>query len=272
MFFKRNKLVTNDNHAASEPRAQSVIAADMVLEGNLLSKGELHIEGEVRGTIEADICVVGRDGIVEGTIRAGEVIVEGRVIGPIHANHVTLRDGADVKGDVVNTSIQVESGAHLQGAVWHSESPLGGTPPLSQPEPVRTSSYLGNPLWAGDEDAFRPLTDRVENFAKRYTSKVRVLDAASASLPGISAKTRGLISPIQPGHCTRPPRSAFRMCRGRSNTGQERLNSRPISHVQRQRGANEFSRGRSVIDTARPARARHRWRHRHRLGHGARLA
>ena len=46
------------------------------------------------------------------------------------------------------------------------------------------------------EDAFRPLTDRVENFAKRYTSKVRVLDAASASLPGISAKTRGLISPI----------------------------------------------------------------------------
>ncbi|CAG1772218.1 partial Fructosamine deglycase FrlB, partial [uncultured bacterium] len=46
------------------------------------------------------------------------------------------------------------------------------------------------------EDAFRPLTDRVENFAKRYTDKVRILDAASASLPGISAKTRGLISPV----------------------------------------------------------------------------
>lgn len=157
MFFKRSKLVTNDNHAATEPMAQSVIAADMVLEGNLLSKGELHIEGEVRGTIEADVCVIGRDGIVEGTIRAGEVIVEGRVIGPIHANHVTLRDGADVRGDVVNSSIQVESGAHLQGAVWHSESPLGDTQPQGTAAPAPTSSYLGSPLWAGDDDAFRPL-------------------------------------------------------------------------------------------------------------------
>lgn len=46
------------------------------------------------------------------------------------------------------------------------------------------------------EDAFRPLTDRVENFAKRYTDKVRILDAASVSLPGISARTRSLISPV----------------------------------------------------------------------------
>ncbi|SFJ41870.1 Fructoselysine-6-P-deglycase FrlB with duplicated sugar isomerase (SIS) domain [Phyllobacterium sp. CL33Tsu] len=46
------------------------------------------------------------------------------------------------------------------------------------------------------EDACRPLTDRVENFAKRYTDKVRVLDAAAAKLPGISENTRKLISPI----------------------------------------------------------------------------
>jgi fructoselysine-6-phosphate deglycase len=46
------------------------------------------------------------------------------------------------------------------------------------------------------EDASRPLTDRVESFAKRYTDKVRVLDAADAKLPGISPETRSLISPI----------------------------------------------------------------------------
>ncbi|HVT53749.1 MAG TPA: SIS domain-containing protein [Dongiaceae bacterium] len=46
------------------------------------------------------------------------------------------------------------------------------------------------------EDASRPLADRVENFAKRYTDKVRVLDAADAKLPGISAETRSLISPV----------------------------------------------------------------------------
>jgi fructoselysine-6-phosphate deglycase len=46
------------------------------------------------------------------------------------------------------------------------------------------------------EDACRPLADRVENFAKRYTDKVRVLDAASVQLPGVSDQTRKLISPV----------------------------------------------------------------------------
>lgn len=46
------------------------------------------------------------------------------------------------------------------------------------------------------EDASRPLGERVENFAKRYTDKVRVLDAASVDLPGISPDVRQLISPV----------------------------------------------------------------------------
>jgi fructoselysine-6-phosphate deglycase len=46
------------------------------------------------------------------------------------------------------------------------------------------------------EDVSRPLCDRVEAFAKRFTDKVRVLDAADVKLPGISAETRSLISPV----------------------------------------------------------------------------
>jgi len=46
------------------------------------------------------------------------------------------------------------------------------------------------------EDAARPLSDRVESFARRYTDRVRVLDAASVELPGISTEVRRLISPI----------------------------------------------------------------------------
>lgn len=46
------------------------------------------------------------------------------------------------------------------------------------------------------EDAFRPLCDRVERFARRYTDKIWVIDAALVSLPGIGARTRALISPV----------------------------------------------------------------------------
>ena len=46
------------------------------------------------------------------------------------------------------------------------------------------------------EDPARPLADRVAAFAPRYTSKLTVLDAAECAPPGVSARTRALISPI----------------------------------------------------------------------------
>jgi fructoselysine-6-phosphate deglycase len=46
------------------------------------------------------------------------------------------------------------------------------------------------------EDAARPLVERVERFATRYTSKLTVLDSATAELPGISPRVRALVSPV----------------------------------------------------------------------------
>ncbi len=46
------------------------------------------------------------------------------------------------------------------------------------------------------EDAYRPLADRVETFARQYTDKVTVLDATEFAMPGISPATRSLVSPV----------------------------------------------------------------------------
>lgn len=46
------------------------------------------------------------------------------------------------------------------------------------------------------EDAYRPLTDRVEKFARDHTDKVTVLDAAAFAMPGVSPDTRALVSPV----------------------------------------------------------------------------
>ena len=46
------------------------------------------------------------------------------------------------------------------------------------------------------EDATRPLTERVERFSAEHTDRLRVIDAADFSLPGISPRVRSLISPI----------------------------------------------------------------------------
>src|SRR3712207_8657023 len=46
------------------------------------------------------------------------------------------------------------------------------------------------------EDGGRPLCERVEAFASRYTDRVTVLDTATLELPGISRSTRELLSPV----------------------------------------------------------------------------
>lgn len=46
------------------------------------------------------------------------------------------------------------------------------------------------------EDETRPLVERVEAFAPRFTEKVRVLDTRDFALPGISARTRALVSQV----------------------------------------------------------------------------
>ena len=46
------------------------------------------------------------------------------------------------------------------------------------------------------EDAYRPLADRVEAFARDKTDRLTVFDTATMELPGISNETRALISPI----------------------------------------------------------------------------
>lgn len=46
------------------------------------------------------------------------------------------------------------------------------------------------------EDHARLLCDRVEAFARRYTDRLTVLDAAAFEMPGISPDTRALISPV----------------------------------------------------------------------------
>ncbi len=46
------------------------------------------------------------------------------------------------------------------------------------------------------EDAYRPLTGRVEKFARQYTDKVTVLNTADFAMAGISLETRALISPV----------------------------------------------------------------------------
>ncbi|WP_457584744.1 SIS domain-containing protein [Ensifer canadensis] len=116
-------------------------------------------------------------------------------------------DAAALARDIKDETYHIFTGA---GAAW-PEAHYYGMCILEEMQWIRTRPVHASDFFHGTlellepgvslfifkgEDACRPLTERVENFARRYTDKVRVLDAASASLPGVSAKTRSVISPV----------------------------------------------------------------------------
>ncbi len=153
----------NGTHKSAGP---SIIAQDVVIEGNVTATGELHIDGTVYGSVRANSCVVDMNGFVQGEIIATEVFVRGRVIGPISGNTVNLYAGAQVEGDIVNQSISIENGANLYGMISRLEAPLGdvttAVPQVSaNDQSFASSSNLGfgqdNAYDRQPENVFRPL-------------------------------------------------------------------------------------------------------------------
>ena len=80
----------------------SLLGADMTLTGDLVSEGEIQIDGTVDGDVRCDRLVIGEAGCVRGQILAETALVRGRVDGQIEARAVTLARTARVQGDIVH--------------------------------------------------------------------------------------------------------------------------------------------------------------------------
>ncbi|WP_158678946.1 bactofilin family protein [Pseudoalteromonas sp. T1lg75] len=104
----------NNNKNNNTP---SLIAADVRLNGSLVSQGEVQIDGRIEGDIKADILLIGSQGHVEGSVEAGEVTIRGRVSGSIRANKVAIETSAQVQGDVFHNTLSIAAGAQMEGQI-----------------------------------------------------------------------------------------------------------------------------------------------------------
>jgi len=109
------------------PSNSSVIGADLVIHGSLTSKGEVQIEGEVQGDINATHVVVGERARITGSILAEEVVVRGHVLGSVRGRRVMLQSSCHVEGDVFHQSLAIEQGAYFEGKSRRVDDPLSGT-------------------------------------------------------------------------------------------------------------------------------------------------
>lgn len=117
--------------AAMKPssRAASIICGDMRINGSVVSEGALQIDGIVDGDVSATDITIGATGQITGEVKAEVVKVKGKIIGSIRARKVDLETGAHVKGDIVHSSLQIQSNAVFEGQVKHADNPLRDASP-----------------------------------------------------------------------------------------------------------------------------------------------
>ncbi len=104
----------------------SIIGAGMTMVGDTDTDGSLRIEGTIRGSVRAGkSVVVGKDGLVDGSIFTQDAVIAGRVSGGIHAeSRLELQATSEVSGEIVAPRMQVEEGAKVQGQVAVGESAM----------------------------------------------------------------------------------------------------------------------------------------------------
>ena len=102
-------------------RIDCLIGTGTTIEGSITFTGGLRVDGCVRGdVISADgkpgTLVLSEQAQIEGEIRVSHVVINGTVIGPVHAaEYVELQAKANVTGDVHYKTMEIQLGAVVQG-------------------------------------------------------------------------------------------------------------------------------------------------------------
>jgi cytoskeletal protein CcmA (bactofilin family) len=115
-------------HSVSNQRSDrniSIIGSDLIVYG-VVSKGELRIDGEVKGDIDGNRVAVGEQARVTGTVRAEDVVIFGQVMGSVGGRRVSLQSTSRVEGDVYHQALILEQGAFFEGKSVRSDDPLVG--------------------------------------------------------------------------------------------------------------------------------------------------
>ena len=105
----------------------SIIGEDLTIRGNVTSKGEIQVDGEIEGDIRCGSVLLGDKSKVTGGVAAEDVVVRGHVVGSIRGLRITLQAQSHVEGDIFHQSLAIEQGAYFEGKSRRSDNPLAET-------------------------------------------------------------------------------------------------------------------------------------------------
>jgi len=146
-------MSTLPGRATSEPqfeshRGQAVLGKSVIVKGQIFSREDLTIDGEVEGTVELQEhrLTVGPNGKVVASVKAREIVVLGTIHGNVETtDKIDIRKEAKLVGDIKTARIVIEDGAYFKGNIdiIRADAPRAAQP-APAPKPQATAAQAQN--------------------------------------------------------------------------------------------------------------------------------
>jgi cytoskeletal protein CcmA (bactofilin family) len=115
--------------------------------GQIFSKEDLYIDGDIEGTVEAleNRLTIGPHGTAKAGIKAREVVLQGTIQGNVEAaEKMEIKKDARLVGDVRTARIMIEDGAYFKGSIdIVKPEPAKATP---KPQPAAPAAPAAPPV------------------------------------------------------------------------------------------------------------------------------
>jgi len=102
------------------PRGVACIGKSVIIKGQIFSREDLYLDGEIEGTVEVpeNRLTIGPHGKLQASIKAREVVVLGVVNGNVEASErIDIRKDSKLVGDIKTARIMIEDGAYFKGSI-----------------------------------------------------------------------------------------------------------------------------------------------------------
>ena len=98
----------------------AVLGKSVILKGQIISREDLTIDGEVEGTVELKEhrLTIGPNGRVKASVKARELVVIGTIQGDVEiTDKIDIRREAKLVGDIKTARVVIEDGAYFKGNI-----------------------------------------------------------------------------------------------------------------------------------------------------------
>jgi len=108
MFSEKKK-----SNPAIKTSNRSVIGKGTLITGDLVSDGDIRIDGIIDGNLKSSgKVIIGKEGKIKGTVTCDFADIEGEFIGKITVNQLlTLKASSNISGETIIGTLAVEPGA-----------------------------------------------------------------------------------------------------------------------------------------------------------------